>query len=430
MNKVFLKVVLAVLAVVILWEPLSGYPVDGYAVTGIRRLLRLQLILEGVLKGEKLPAGGLKMLKDIQLNLVGERGNSLQRLPAVDPVLQKQIDALFPDMHQSYSLALLDITPGRPFRYAQRQADRHFVPGSIGKLAVITGLFAQLKRLYPENPEKRRELLKTRMVKGGPWVIPDHHTIPVFDPQARVFARQIPRETHEFSLYEWADHMLSVSANAAASVVWKELVLMQHFGKEYPPAPEQETQFFSKIPKNELALMVMSVVNDPLRELGIAKEDWVLGNLFTAGGKRLAPGLGGSTAAPRGLMQFMVALERGLVMDQWSSLEIKRLMYMTDRRIRYVSAPALADAGVYFKSGSQYKCKPEPGFTCVKYKGNVDNYMNSVVIVEHADGRVYIVVLMSNVLRKNSAVDHQTLAAAIDKLITPQKLLIEGTAGN
>jgi hypothetical protein len=117
-------------------------------------------------------------------------------------------------------------------------------------------------------------------------------------------------------------------------------------------------------------------------------------------------------------------------MDQWSSLEIKRLMYMTDRRIRYVSAPALADAGVYFKSGSQYKCKPEPGFTCVKYKGNVDNYMNSVVIVEHADGRVYIVVLMSNVLRKNSAVDHQTLAAAIDKLITPQKLLIEGTAGN
>lgn len=423
MSKVFVKVVVGVLALVVLWEPILGYPVDGYAVTSIRRLLRLQLILEDKLKGEKLPPGGLTLLKDIRLNLVGERGNTLQQLPAVDPVLQKQIDALFPNIHQSYSLALLDITPGRPFRYAQRQADRHFVPGSIGKLAVITGLFTELKRLFPDNVEKRRELLKTRMVKGGPWVIPDHHTIPVFDPQSQGFAREIPRETHEFSLYEWADHMLSVSANAAASVIWKELVLMRHFGKEYPPSAEQENQFFSKTPKNELALMVMSVVNDPLREIGIAKEDWVLGSLFTAGGKRLAPGLGGSTANPRGLMQFMVALERGLVVDQWSSLEIKRLMYLTDRRIRYVSAPALANAGVYFKSGSQYKCKPEPGFTCVKYKGNVSNYMNSVVIVEHPDGRVYIVVLMSNVLRKNSAVDHQTLAAAIDKIISPAKIL-------
>ncbi len=418
-----LKGVVAVLAVIVLWEPLSSYPVDGYAVTGIRRLLRLQLILEDKLKGEKLPPGGLTLLKDIRLNLVGERGNTLQQLPAVDPVLQKQIDALFPNIHQSYSLALLDITPGRPFRYAQRQADRHFVPGSIGKLAVITGLFSQLKRLYPDNVEKRRELLKTRMVKGGPWVIRDHHTIPVFDPQTRVFARQIPRETHEFSLYEWADHMLSVSANAAASVIWKELLLMQYFGKEYPPSPELENQFFSKTPKNELASIVMSVVNDPLRELGIAKEDWQLGSLFTSNGKRLAPGLGGSTATPRGLMQFLVSLERGLVVDQWSSLEIKRLMYLTDRRIRYVSAPALANAGVYFKSGSQYKCKPEPGFSCVKYKGNVSNYMNSVVIVEHADGRVYIVVLMSNVLRKNSAVDHQTLGTAIDKLITPPKII-------
>ena len=99
------------------------------------------------------------------------------------------------------------------------------------------------------------------------------------------------------------------------------------------------------------------------------------------------------------------------------SLELKKLMYMTARRIRYASSPDLAKAAVYFKSGSLYKCKPEPGFTCKKYMGNVDNYMNSVAIVEQPDGRVYLVALMSNVLKKNSAVDHQTIASQIDRIL-------------
>ena len=49
--------------------------------------------------------------------------------------------------------------------------------------------------------------------------------------------------------------------------------------------------------------------------------------------------------------------------------------------------------------------------------GNVENYMNSVIIVEHPDGTTYLVTLMSNVLRKNSNIDHMTLAAEIDKIV-------------
>jgi hypothetical protein len=52
--------------------------------------------------------------------------------------------------------------------------------------------------------------------------------------------------------------------------------------------------------------------------------------------------------------------------------------------------------------------------------GNVKNYMNSVAIVEtSSDGWQldYMVTLISNVLRKNSAVDHQTLATRIHRLI-------------
>jgi hypothetical protein len=93
---------------------------------------------------------------------------------------------------------------------------------------------------------------------------------------------------------------------------------------------------------------------------------------------------------------------------------------MTERRIRYASSPALGDSAVYFKSGSLYSCKSEAGFTCKKYHGNVKNYMNSVAIVETPAGMkrlFYLSTLISNVLYKNSAVDHQTLATYIHRMI-------------
>jgi hypothetical protein len=49
--------------------------------------------------------------------------------------------------------------------------------------------------------------------------------------------------------------------------------------------------------------------------------------------------------------------------------------------------------------------------------GNVDNYMNSVATIEAADGRIYLVALMSNVLRKNSASEHQALGTRIERLM-------------
>ncbi|MEL6546954.1 MAG: hypothetical protein AAFQ82_20170, partial [Myxococcota bacterium] len=38
----------------------------------------------------------------------------------------------------------------------------------------------------------------------------------------------------------------------------------------------------------------------------------------------------------------------------------------------------------YFKSGSLYQCKPEPGFTCIQYQGNVVNVLNALVEIETA----------------------------------------------
>jgi hypothetical protein len=57
---------------------------------------------------------------------------------------------------------------------------------------------------------------------------------------------------------------------------------------------------------------------------------------------------------------------------------------------------------------------------CREYAGNVKNFMNSAAIVESpAQGRTlyYLSTLVTNVLRKNSAVEHQSLATRIQRLI-------------
>ena len=396
-----------------------AYPIDGYERTGIRRLERLRLSVAGEFAGPKPVEGALKKVDEITLNLTGARGDSLQFPMRSDSILQKEIDRLFPNRDESYSIALLDISPGKPFRYAARQENRAFSPGSVGKLAVVAGLFTELKRLYPDSIQKRQALLKNRIVTAGEWIRSDDHVVPVFDPETRVYHSRILHEDDQFSLYEWVDHMLSASANAAASVVWKEVMLMRAFGPGYPPTPEQEQQFFKVTPKAELQKLSVLVVNDPLREMGIAEEEWQLGSFFTRRGKEIVPG-SLSCGTPLAFLKYLVRLEQGKIVDTWSSLEIKRLLYMTTKRIRYASAPRLTSAAVYFKSGSLYKCKPEPDFVCKKYMGNVENVMNSVAIVEHPNGCVYCVALMSNILKKNSAVEHQTLATYIDKILNKQ----------
>ncbi len=408
---------LAAAVLVIGGSPAWAYPLDGFAATGIHRLAYLQMIDEGKIKGPVAVTGARKSITEIRLNLDSEAGRRIDHLPPADPGLQARINALFPNRHESYSLMVLDVTPGRPVRLAARQADRSFSPGSVGKLAIAAGIFTELSRMFPDDPDRRQKLLRDRRVAAGGWIHTDTHDVPVFDPDTGAFALRPVIETDHFSLYEWLDHMLSASANSAASVVWKELLLMRHFIADYPPTADQERQFFDETPKTALRDMAMSVVNDPLRAIGIAQPQWQLGSFFTAAGKHRVPPGGKSVATPEGLMLFLVALEQGRVVDPWSSLELKRLMYMTAKRIRYASSPALTDAAIYYKSGSLYRCKPEADFKCRKYQGNVENVMNSVAIVEQPDGRVYLVAVMSDVLYKNSAVEHQSLATFIDRIL-------------
>ncbi|HRX52662.1 MAG TPA: hypothetical protein P5571_14935 [Candidatus Krumholzibacteria bacterium] len=394
----------------------GAYPNDGYAGTGIRRLERLRLQLEADPEHADLPAGGRLGTADIVLHLADSRGDSVSFFPAPDRRLQAALEGIFPDRDESYSVALMDITPGRPFRYAAIQPERQFSPGSVGKIAIAAGLFAELRRLFPDDVDARARLLRERVVTATDWIVHDEHAVPIYEPGTGAFVSRRVREGDAATLYEWTDHMLSASANAAASLVWKEVMLMRAFGASYPPSPEEEAAFFSGTPKTELRDLAVSVVNEPLRAAGIPETRWRLGSFFTRRGKAIVPG-SPSLGTPAGALSFLLQIERGAVVDAWSSLEIKRLLYMTARRIRYASSPALASSAVYFKSGSLYRCEPEPEFTCRKYMGNVENTMNSIAIVERPDGTVYCVALMSNILRRNSAVEHQTLATFIDRIM-------------
>ncbi|AUC76820.1 serine hydrolase [Olleya sp. Bg11-27] len=417
MKKIIIVLVLVLICSA--FTTATFYPIDGYEHTGIKRLKRLELIKSGeIVEKQTLPEGAFKSYLDIKLNLKEKTSDSLHCFFKENDAFQKEISSLFRGLDKSYSLTVMDITNLSDIRYAHRNETSGYQPGSVGKLAVLIGLFNQLSKIYPDDFDKRIQLLKTKVVKAGVWGLTDEHTIPIYNIETKKLVKRQVIASDAFTLFEWADHMLSVSNNGAASIVWREVLLMQAFGEKYPELSEEDAlTYFKTTEKKVLTDLGNDVVNLPLRDLGITADEWRLGSFFTRGANTYVGDKGGSIGTPFGVMKFLVQLEQGNVIDAESSLEMKRLMYMTDRRIRYAQAPALKEAAVYFKSGSLYKCDRTNGQVCGKYMGNVQNFMNSVAIVEHPDKTTYMVVLMTNVLRKNSATDHMNLAANIDKLI-------------
>jgi len=210
-----------------------------------------------------------------------------------------------------------------------------------------------------------------------------------------------------------------VTAILATIALIFQALLVAHGGKAYPLAPAAGTAFFENTPRSELSELLKRTLQGAMTRSGIDVSRFRQGSLFTRTGKAKVPGTN-SYGTAREMLRFLLRMEQGLLVDEWSSRELKRLLYMTERRIRYASSPALRDAAVYVKSGSLYQCVEEAGFTCRKYQGNKLNLMNSVAVVESPANQprlFYLVALNSNVLRKNSAVDHQTLATRIHRLL-------------
>jgi hypothetical protein len=394
-----------------------SYPLDGETQSGIRRLAGYRFAQEQP-TGAKLSPGALLGVEEIALGLLGYDGADFDARPE-DPALRTALEALFRERDPSYALAIVDISDPMHVRWAGLRPDTRQNVGSVGKILCMIGLFDALRRAFPEQQD-RVNILATTVVRGGDWVLGDEHAVPHFhaDTNLNTFARLTPDD--EFRLSEWLDHAISASANGAGAVVWREAMLIRHFGARYPVPAEEAEAFFRDTPKAALSELAQTVMTEPLMAAGIDTENIRQGSFWTNTSKRKVPGTS-SFATPRELARIMFRLEQGRLVDEWSSLEMKRYLYITKRRYRYVYAPELAKSATFFKSGSLYSCKPEEGFRCRRYEGNEHNYMNSVVTVETPAGPQptsrYIVALISNVLKTNSAWDHSRIGAAIHEMI-------------
>ena len=408
-----------VLLLALLWLPAIGnaYPLDGYGESGIRRVEGARLAVEGVIRGTRQPPGALKPLAEVDLRLLGHRDLDL---PPPDPVFTAQLVRLLGDQADRYGVAVLDLSNLAQPRYAEHRGTVRQNVGSVGKMIVALGIFQALADIWPDDTDKRTRVLRNTVVTADSFIHTDHHKVRLFDVANRTLDKRPLREGDQGTLWEYLDWMLSASSNAAASMCMREAMLLRHYGKDYPPPPAEIERFFNETPKQELAGLYAATFFEPVTRNGLDPEQLRQGSFFTHTGKRRVPGGGSSYGTARELMNYLLRMEQGRLVDEYSSRQIKRLLYMTEWRIRYASSPALRDSAVYFKSGSLYQCKQEADFKCGKYMGNVKNYMNSVAIVEtSSDGWQldYMVTLISNVLRKNSAVDHQTLATRIHRLI-------------
>ncbi len=401
----------------------AAYPLDGFERTGIRRLQAYQLVQEGRLEGRGLPAGALLPLENVRLRLIDSNPDfDINESTPKDAALQKGLEAVFAEREPEYSIAILDITDPSAPRYAALRETETYLPGSVGKILVMGGLFAALAEHYPD-PEDRLVVLRDTMVTADRFINTDTHAVPIADILVPELLHRPIQLGDTFSLFEWIDHAVSPSSNAAAATSWKQAMLLRRFGRDYPLSSEAEETFFADAPGEELQRLALETLEAPLRAAGLNVDQLRQGTMFTSGARQVVPGTR-SLASPRELLRWLVRLEQGRLVDAWSSLEMKRLIYFTRRRYRYAVSGALNDAAVYFKSGSFYRCTPEPGFRCRQYQGNSTNVMNSVAIVENPavpdpgkKPRVYLVAMMSNVLRKNSAEDHRDIATEIDRLI-------------
>lgn len=394
----------------------GAYPIDAYPETGIARLEGYRLAQEGKVRGNRLPPGAQLSSTQIQLRL---QARPDFEIPAPDGGLTRKLaDLLGPDA-KHYSISVLDLSdPDAPL-YAEHNGGALRNPGSVGKLMVGLALFQTLADLYPEDVGARKRILHDSMVTVDSFIHKEHHQVPFWAPEENRIPRRRLQEGDRANLWTFLDWMFSASSNGAATMVVKQLMLLRHFGTEYPVEPTRAEAFFRDTNRKELGELLVDALTAPVTRNGLNVERLRQGSFFSRNAKRRVPGTN-SVSTTRELIRYLVKLEQGKLVDTWSSLEIKRLIYMTQRRIRYAASPAISDAAVYFKSGSLYRCKREEGFVCKKYEGNVDNLMNSVAIVESPAGEprmFYLVAITSNVLKKNSANEHLTLATRLHALL-------------
>lgn len=381
-----------------------AYPLDGYDETNINRLDGFfhSLLTDDGLKN--LSAGSLLSITELKLQKPG-----LNYIPSEDRRLKAALMNIVPS---GASVSVLNLSNPKSPQYAGINDNSSFVPGSVGKIMVAVSLFDALARMHPRSIKDREEILREKFIVANDYIDTDEHDVPFWDEQNRkVYFRPI-MHGERANLWTYLDWMLSASSNAATSMVMREVLSMNHFKENYPPSASEEARFFaSSAPQ---AIMQESFAR-PMAAQGFGGGRLFQGSFFTKKAKSTISGIG-SSATTKDLLQLLLRMEEGKLVDEFSSLELKRLLYLTQHRERYVGTSVLDDAAVYFKAGSLHKCSG----SCEKYEGNVQNVLNGLTIVEYPVGDkklYYMVALSTNVLRQNAERLHQRIATGIQNLL-------------
>jgi hypothetical protein len=357
----------------------AAYPTDAFERTQIRRLGWQHAVDEGKARGRSLPPGARWATDRIELKLTGVPDLRLDARTPRDAKLEAGLRALVSrSPFKSYNVVILDITDPTAPRFAAVRENEALLPGSVAKLLIAAALYRELRQRFPDNTAAREAFLRDQRVTADDWALPNVHEVPIVDGESVIYRPVRAGDT--FTLWEWLDHMLSASSNAAASMVWREVTLMSLLGAEYPPA-SRGPELWQRFDKATFSQAAFAAVDSPLLETGIDPATFELRLFFTKGAGKYVDS-GATKVTPLALAQWLVAVEQGRMVDAYSSLELKRMLYLTRRRVRYAQAPELTEAAVFFKSGSFYQCAPEPGFECQAYAGNVVNVLNALVEVE------------------------------------------------
>ncbi|MCB0317923.1 MAG: serine hydrolase [Bdellovibrionales bacterium] len=403
-----------ILSLIVFTNSAFAYPLDGFDETGITRLEGYFHSLPTATSKEEIGTGAMLGLAEINLSLKNKPGVILHS----QAFKQENFLKLLSSMNASgISASIIDFSDVNNASYISSNDNASFIPGSVGKIFVAASLFASLAELYPDSISKRREILKTKLISATDFVDGDTHDVPFWDLQNRKIYYRPLQIGDTANIWTYLDWMLSASSNAAASMVIREVILMNAFKNSYPVSTQEEENFLLNASSSELAnLMRKSFIR---RFFTTQSTQMYQASAFTKNAKKILPGVG-STATTRGLADFLWNLEKGKIVDNFSSLEIKRLLYSTQKRVRYAAAPILNESAVYFKSGSLYSCRPEAGFICGKYRGNKLNLLNSISLIESPAENPrykYISIISSNILRKDSEELHRQLADEIHRFI-------------
>lgn len=404
MNKIL---VLLITILIPLSSSLS-YPLDDYERTEIERLygfygsLKTESGERNIVRGAQLPT------KDIKLRQLGSHYD----LPSSDPYLTAKIKELIPKGQGSYGFALLDLSNPSAPRYASFNERQATIPASVGKVFVALALFHTLRDAFGSHIALREKVLRESRITADGLVYTDHHDVPFWNNEKRMIFHRPMQEGDMGSLWTYLDWMISASSNSAGSTLMKHIILLDHFKSYYPPSPQEEAAFFSSHSPAQLATKITQIMHRAIRANGLDPQQLMQASLFTKAGKKAIPSVG-STINPREMLKLLLKMEQGKLVDQFSSMELKRLLYLTQKRIRYSNSYLLDEAAVYYKSGSLYSGGPP-------YEGRSRNILHSAVVVEapaEAPRVHYLIMLSTNILQKNSIVLHENFAGDLHRLI-------------